>query len=290
MSYAQQPPAYGAAAPTPTSSKGAYQPLPQHDILAQASASASAQSASAHQQLFHSDTPRGEADEDDPDDFKYGTTVSQCSLDVRHAFLRKVYTTLFLQLLGTTVVGALLSRPAVADWLHENSWAMISPLFLSMVAMIGVYALRHKHPWNLVLLATFTLLEALSLGAVVSYVDQVVVLQAMIITCFAFVGLTLITLQSRWDFESMGSWLFGGLLILVGAGFVQIFLPFSRTLDLVMAGAGTVLFSLYIVYDTSVILKRLSPEDWVLANLSLYLDIINLFINILRILNGVRDD
>ncbi|CAD6972005.1 unnamed protein product [Tilletia controversa] len=236
MSYAQQPPAYGAAAPTPTSSKGAYQPLPQHDILAQASASASAQSASAHQQLFHSDTPRGEADEDDPDDFKYGTTVSQCSLDVRHAFLRKVYTTLFLQLLGTTV------------------------------------------------------LEALSLGAVVSYVDQVVVLQAMIITCFAFVGLTLITLQSRWDFESMGSWLFGGLLILVGAGFVQIFLPFSRTLDLVMAGAGTVLFSLYIVYDTSVILKRLSPEDWVLANLSLYLDIINLFINILRILNGVRDD
>ncbi|KAK0546852.1 hypothetical protein OC845_004379 [Tilletia horrida] len=283
MSYAQQPPAYGAAAPA--TKAGGYSAVPQDEHLQQQQQQAGPSTAA-----FYPDTPRGETDEDDPEDFKYGTTVSQCSVDVRHAFLRKVYTTLFLQLLGTTIVGAILSRPSIADWLHANSWAMITPLFLAMGAMLGLYAFRQSHPWNLVLLATFTLLEAISLGAVVSYVDQVVVLQAMIITCFAFVGLTLITMQSKWEFESMGSWLFGGLLVLVGAGFVQIFIPFSKTLDLVMAGVGTVLFSLYIVYDTSIILKRLSPEDWVLANLSLYLDIINLFINILRILNGTRDD
>ncbi|KAK0519855.1 hypothetical protein OC834_005626 [Tilletia horrida] len=286
MSYAQQPPAYGSAG---TAAKaGGYQALPQDDTAAAAAGPSSAHTPIAPP--FYPSTPRGEAEEDDPDDFKYGTTVSQCSVDVRHAFLRKVYTTLFLQLLGTTIVGALLSRPTTADWLHANSWAMITPLFGAMFAMFGLYLVRHKHPWNLVLLSVFTLLESISLGAVVSYVDQTVVLQAMIITVFMFAGLTLITFQSKWEFESMGSWLFGGLLVLVGAGFVQMFLPFSRTVDLVMAGAGTVIFSLYIVYDTAMILKRLSPEEWVLATVSLYLDIINLFINILRILNGVRDD
>ncbi|KAL9938557.1 hypothetical protein V8E36_002276 [Tilletia maclaganii] len=284
MSYAQQPPAYGAAA---ASKSGGYSAVPQEDPFTAGPSTGAAAGTSA---AFHPDIPRGETEEDDPDDFKYGTTVSQCSIDVRHAFLRKVYTTLFLQLLFTTIIGAVLSRPEIADWFHANSWAMITPLFLSMGAMLALYVWRHKHPWNLVLLSLFTLLEAVSIGAVVSYVDQVVVLQAMIITCFAFVGLTLITMQAKWEFESMGGWLFSGLLVLVGAGFVQIFIPFSRTLDLVIAGAGTVIFSLYIVYDTSIILKRLSPEDWVLANLSLYLDIINLFINILRLLNGTRED
>ena len=134
---------------------------------------------------------------------------------------------------------------------------------------------RHSHPLNLILLGLFTALEAVSLGAVVSYVNQTVVLQALIITLFVFAGLTLFTFQSNYDFSGMGSWLFSGLLLLVGAGFVQIFIPFSRTLDLVMAGAGCLIFSGYIVFDTYMITRRLSPDEWVLAVVSLYLDVVN---------------
>lgn len=115
----------------------------------------------------------------------------------------------------------------------------------------------------------FTVFESFSLGLIVSYTSQVVVLQALVITVFTFLGLTLFTFQSKYDFSKMGPWLFGGLLFLVGAGFVQIFLPFSHVVDLAFAAGGCLIFSGYILYDTHMILKRLSPEEWVFAVLSL---------------------
>ena len=78
--------------------------------------------------------------------------------------------------------------------------------------------------------------------------------------------------------------------MLVGVGFVQIFLPFNHAVDMAMAGFGVLIFSGYIVFDTWLITKKLSPDEWVLAVVSLYLDFVNLFINILRLLNGNRDD
>lgn len=80
-----------------------------------------------------------------------------------------------------------------------------------------------------------------------SYVSETIVLQALIITVFTFLGLTLFTVQSRYDFSKMGPWLFGGLLFLVGAGFVQIFIPFSHALDLAYAAGGCIIFSGYSV-------------------------------------------
>lgn len=50
---------------------------------------------------------------------------------------------------------------------------------------------------NLILLATFTGLESITIGSVVSYYNQTVVLQALIITSFVFIGLTLFTFQVR---------------------------------------------------------------------------------------------
>lgn len=79
-------------------------------------------------------------------------------------------------------------------------------------------------------------------------------------------------------------------MTLVGAGFIQMFLPFSQVTDLVFAGLGCIVFCGYIIYDTNMIQKRLSPDEWVMATISLYLDILNLFLNIVRILNGVHRD
>lgn len=59
-------------------------------------------------------------------------------------------------------------------------------------------------------------------------------------------------------------------------GFVAVFLPFNRTFDLIMAIGGTLLFSGYIVYDTYMINKRLSPDEFIMGAISLYLDFINL--------------
>jgi protein lifeguard len=55
-------------------------------------------------------------------------------------------------------------------------------------------------------------------------------------------------------------------------GLVGAFIPFSRTMDLIFAIGGCLLFSGYIVYDTYMINKRLSPDEYIMGAISLYLE------------------
>ena len=55
-------------------------------------------------------------------------------------------------------------------------------------------------------------------------------------------------------------------------GLVGIIIPFGKTIDLIYAIIGTLLFSGYIVYDTHTISKRLSPDEFIPGAISLYLE------------------
>lgn len=95
-----------------------------------------------------------------------------------------------------------------------------------------LYWKRHNHPLNIGLLSLFTVLEAFTLGVVTAFYDNVIVMQALLITTGVFLGLTLFTLQSKvsfvpavprsgsdvrlpqYDFSGLGPWLFGGLIAL----------------------------------------------------------------------------
>lgn len=57
--------------------------------------------------------------------------------------------------------------------------------------------------------------------------------------------------------------------------------------ELVLASLGALLFCGFIIFDTHVLMYKLSPEEYVLAAISLYLDIINLFLHLLRFLEAV---
>ncbi|KAL8292288.1 hypothetical protein RQP46_001754 [Phenoliferia psychrophenolica] len=231
----------------------------------------------------------GSGEDDVPEDFKIGMTVSESSQSIRHAFVAKVYGVLFCQIVGTTVIGALMSTESASTWVQANPGLMMIPMFGAIAAMLGVYWKRHSHPLNIILLGLFTVLEAITVGSVVGFYSGTVVLQALVITVFVFLGLTLFTFQSKYDFDNMGSYLFAALLCFVITGFVGIFLPFNRITDMLMAGGGCILFSLYIVYDTHLLLRRLHMDDWVLACVSLYLDILNLFLQILRLLSDIQE-
>ncbi|KAG9017500.1 hypothetical protein FRB90_001093 [Tulasnella sp. 427] len=224
-----------------------------------------------------------------PDDFKYGTSVYESAPEIRQAFIRKVYTILFVQLLATCIVGGLMKYLDASVWIQTNIWSFYTAMVGSFVTLGLLWWKRHSHPTNLVLLSAFTLCEAFTVGLIVGFYDQIVVLQALIITMGIFLGLTLWTMQSKYDFSGMGTFLFGGLLVLCLTGLVGIFIPFSKTSDLVYAIGGTLLFSGYIVYDTFLIMKKLSPDESIIAAISLYLDLINLFLSILRLLNNVED-
>jgi FtsH-binding integral membrane protein len=110
-------------------------------------------------------------------------------------------------------------------------------LFSTIGVLIGLFIFRKKYPANFYLLGAFTypslspdhltlsLLEAYTVGTIVTFYDTVIVLEALLITLGLFAGLTLFTLQSKWDFSGMGPFLFGGLWALVLAGFIMLFFP-----------------------------------------------------------------
>lgn len=61
---------------------------------------------------------------------------------------------------------------------------------------------------------------------------------------------------------------------------------YSETIELVFAAAGALLFCGFIIYDTHLLMHKLSPEEYILAAINLYLDIINLFLHLLRLLEA----
>lgn len=207
-------------------------------------------------------------DDDIPDDFKVGVSVADCDEAIRRAFLRKVYVILLCQIGLTAATAAFLMIPDAADFVRNHSWIIWTSMIGTFVSLGLTYWKRHNFPANMLCLTLFTLCESIMIGSAVSFYDTKVVLQALLITVGVFVGLTIFTFQTRWDFSSLGPFLFAGLWGLIGAGLVGIFLPFSHGVDLAIACAGVLVFSGYILYDTQQIIKRLSVDEAILGKLA----------------------
>mmetsp|Transcript_581 Transcript_581/g.1227 ORF Transcript_581/g.1227 Transcript_581/m.1227 type:complete len:340 (-) Transcript_581:80-1099(-) len=110
------------------------------------------------------------------------------------------------------------------------------------------------------------------------------VVLAAFLTGVIFVGLTVFTFQSKIDFSFLGAGLGVALIMLILWGFVMsIFGVGSRYL---FAMAGSIIFSLYIVYDTWRLCNVYGPDDYIMASIDLYLDIINLFVMLLSLLQN----
>ncbi|XP_016430190.1 protein lifeguard 4 [Sinocyclocheilus rhinocerous] len=222
------------------------------------------------------------------DDFNYGTNVATASVHIRMDFLRKVYTILSLQIIITTAVSALfmLCNP-IKNFVHESPSLVLISAIGSLILLLALAVYRHQHPINLYLLFGFTLLESLSVATAVTFYEYTIVLQAFVLTSAVFLGLTAYTFQSKRDFSKLGASLFAGLWILIIASFMRLFF-YNDTMELVFAGAGALLFCGFIIFDTHLLMHKLSPEEHVLASINLYLDIVNLFIYILRILDSMK--
>ena len=59
----------------------------------------------------------------------------------------------------------------------------------------------------------------------------------------------------------------------------------NSTTETILTIFGAFVFGAYIIYDTHAIMKHLSAEEYIVAVINLYLDIINLFIKVLKLLN-----
>lgn len=253
---------------------------------------APASHSSAEPLLYPGEAPPPRATEDIlPDDFKYTGIVSGCHLSIRQAFIRKVYTILALQLFITVSIGAVITmNPAIRAWTLSHQWLFWVSIFGSFALLLGTYLTQRSYPKNMIFLLGFTLCESYLVGVVSSLYDTKIVIEALIITVVVFAGLTLLAMQSKYDFTGWAGWLGSLLWFLIAFGFIMMFFPYSSGAELVYSGIGALIFSAYILVDTQQIMNLYHPEDEIPAAIALYLDLINLFLNILRILQQTNDN
>ena len=118
-----------------------------------------------------------------------------------------------------------------------------------------------------------------------SVMGSFLVLVSLGITTAIFGGLALYSSQTKKDFTFLGGTLFAGIIALILISFVGFFIR-SDVYHLAIAWLGILIFSGYVLYDISMIKNRPFTEADVPAlALNLFLDFINIFIYVLRIVS-----
>jgi modulator of FtsH protease len=207
-------------------------------------------------------------------------SAASASVPERMAFLRKVYGLLTLSLL-TATAGAFFGQAL-------NPGLMLPLFIVELVLIFFAMAVRRKPGWNVVALFAFTTVSGITLGPVMLVYSLGAIQEALLLTVVIFGALTLYVVMSKKDFSFLGGFLITGLVVVIIGSLLNAFLFQSPAGEFVLSAGGVVLFSGFILYDTSNILRYYDVEDYTSATLALYLDILNLFLFLLRLL-GNRD-
>jgi FtsH-binding integral membrane protein len=112
--------------------------------------------------------------------------------------------------------------------------------------------------------------------------------QAAVLTLGAFGILTLYAFVSRRDFSAWGSFFMVGLWVLIGTMLLNFFFP-SAIASLWIASATILVFSGLLIFDTWRLRNVYGPNDYVGAAVRIYLDLLNMFLAVLRLVGNRRN-
>uniref|UniRef100_A0A8C4PXC1 Fas apoptotic inhibitory molecule 2a n=1 Tax=Eptatretus burgeri TaxID=7764 RepID=A0A8C4PXC1_EPTBU len=219
--------------------------------------------------------------------------------NVRRVFIRKVYTILSAQLFVTFGIVAIFSFVMpVKIWVKRHPaayWASYAVFLGTYLALACCTKARRKFPLNFILLSVFTLAMSYLTGMLASFYETYSVLICLGITALVCCAVTLFCFQTKVDFTSCHGLMFVLLIALFLTGLVAAFtVPFGYIpwIQTVYAGLGAVVFTLFLAFDTQLLLGNrkhsISPEEHIHGALSLYMDIVYIFTFLLQLV-GTRE-
>ena len=189
-------------------------------------------------------------------------------------------------LLSATLIfsGVTAGLSMLMNWPHRG-------LVITLVGYFGLLFLAGRFrnsSLGLVFVFALTGFMGLTLGPILGYYinaipngDQLV-MTALGGTGVIFLGLSAYALKSRKDFSFIGGMLFAGILVafLAGLGVAVFSIP---TLSLAVSAMFIILMSGMILYQTSAIIHG-GETNYIMATITLYVSIYNLFLSLLQIL------
>jgi len=207
----------------------------------------------------------------------------------RATLVRRTYSLVLVSVLVTIVgVSFALSQPAVLQAVSQHPFiaflVALAPLFISG-------RVKAAFPMNI----GFVLLFNFAIGVMISPAiffygsrQPGLIGQAAVLTIGAFGILTLYAFVSRRDFSAWGGFLMVGLWVLIGTMVLNVFFQ-NAAVDLWLASVAVLLFSGLLLFDTWRLRNFYGPDEYVGAAVQIYLDLLNMFMAILRIMGNRRN-
>ncbi|KAM5563661.1 protein LIFEGUARD 4-like [Rosa sericea] len=217
------------------------------------------------------------------------------SPELRWSFIRKIYSIIAVQLLATIAVAAtVVSYHPIANFFVSTGAGLalyIVLIITPFIVLCPLYYYHQRHPVNYLLLGIFTISLAFVVGLTCAFTSGKVILESVILTVVVVIALTLYTFWAArrgQDFNFLGPFLSGALLVLIVFSLIQVFFPLGKLSVMIYGCLASIIFCGYIVYDTDNLIKRYSYDEYIWAAVSLYLDIINLFLALLTIFRSAE--
>jgi len=190
---------------------------------------------------------------------------------VRLGFIRKVFGIVSFQLLITIAWTILMMySPGMVSWVLNNYWIIWVDLVLILVI--------------------FTLGFSLMVGCCAAVSDPKIVFMAAVMTLFITLALTTYAYYTKTDLTYCGGFLciFGMTLMLFG-----MFMWWGQcsTMNIIYSCLGVIFYGFFLIYDTQLLMGgsrryKLDIDDYVVAAMMIYIDIIGIFLELLSLLGG----
>jgi modulator of FtsH protease len=214
-------------------------------------------------------------------------TQSRPGILESHRVLRNTYALLAMTLLFSAATAGLSMQ---AELPYPGA-------IVTLVGYFGLLFLTNRFSnsaWGLVCVFALTGFMGMTLGPILNFYvthsanGAQLVMTALGGTGLIFLGLSAYALTSRKDFSFMGGLLFTGILVAFLAGIAGLFLPLPG-LHLAVSAMFVLLMSGMILYQTSEIIHG-GETNYILATVTLYVSIFNLFTSLLQILGIFGSD
>jgi modulator of FtsH protease len=209
-----------------------------------------------------------------------------------HKVLRNTYLLLGLSMIPT-IIGAFIGITLNFALLAQHPFASTLGLLAVMMGMFWAIGKNRDNAMGVVLLLAFTLFMGVILGPILQVAlhfrnGAQLVGMAAGGTGVIFFTLAGIASVSRKDFTFLGKFLMVGLVVLIIAMLANAFFQIPA-LSLALSAVAIMIFSGFILYDIGRIIQG-GETNYIMATLAIYMDIYNIFVNLLNILMSLLGD
>lgn len=236
---------------------------------------------------------------------------------IRIDFVKKVYALVCVMLLITFAVASpfVFHTRQTVWWFTKHMWIIVvCAVFLivqylfhtcmSLQMCMGYSGLFRQYvwmfrtvPWNFLYCFVYASVFGVIVGFTLVIYTAESVVAVFLLTALIIVGLTAYAVWTETDFTGMGMYIVVALLGLLGLLFIGMFFPFGSMMHRIIGGVGAIIFGFIIVYDTQLIFGSAANGDkmleftldmYAMAAFHLYLDFINFFLYMIRLLGERR--